>query len=604
MGSHRVHQTLLIEELEERVTPVGLILSAQNPIYRFHDADGDYVMLRFSGPGEAIISGGTEGTNIAGIDFSGTTDKTSFMMKDLNPTGGDNTLTAGADTVQTGDGESLGSFLVIVPKGQFENTNFDIGGNLGKFQAVGNCNDVQLWVDGNLKTANFLGNVDSSMVDAGGMLSTIMVKGDAEDSFIGGEGGVGRVTVNGFLVDSFVFTGQDASFIRVGGGMLWSDMIAMGSIDRVFIGGEMFGGGGPPAFGDPPRIDSGISVGVDLGNVTIKGDMDGAQIAAGENAGVISIGGEMFGSQIMIGGEGRGPNLKGAFDRAPVGPAAGAGNLDKLTISGGMVFSFVSAEGDADFIRLSGVSGEARIYVGGNVGQYQAFGPQFDMMTQIGGNADNVLIKGDPLAISFAVDGNVNRMVITDPVTGGEGIYIGGDLTQGTIDSFDDAGMRVSGNVSKLMIKGPMDNDASLSVGGHTDFLQIGGGILNGSWVDLQRTAGTIQVFGDVEGTEGDAINIGSRLLGSMFIRGDVSGNIDIEGGSRYAPIKIVGDMSGELTGAAFGDVSILGNFTGFIGAEGAGVGNTLLVKGPDTSGDVNPYPEAFNRYIGYEEVV
>jgi len=596
----RAHRQLSIEELEQRIAP-AFILSAAHPVLKFLDADGDFVLLRFSGPGLAVIQGANGGANIENITFSGTTEKTGFLMKDLNPTGGDNTLTAGSMSVTTGLGESLGSFQVIVPKGRFVDTTFAIHGNLGKFQVNGDSELVRLGVFGDLKTANLLGDIFDSNVDAGGTLGTVKVKGDAVESSIGAGGDVAQVNVNGFLVDSSVFIGQSASSVRVGGSMLGSDIIANGSIDRVFIGGEMLGAGGVGAFGDPPEIEDGISVGVHLGSVIIKGDVEYADIAAGESAGRIQIGGYLAYGSIII-GEDAPVFRKGGFDEVPLPSGMGTGDLGTLIVMDGIAFANVDIAGNADMIKVDGMA-FSNFDVDGNVNQFQITGPQFLNDTWIDGNANNVQMKGLMELSSFGVNGNVNKLTATDAIIGGEGIYIGGNLAQGALKGgMESSRMLVDGNVSKLMIKNGLQDWSSLCVEGHTDFLQIHGGILGGSWVDLQQTADTVQVFGDIEPTQGPPLNIEGRLLGSMSIRGNVSGTIRIDDGSRYAPIKIIGDLTGELyTNDAFGDVSILGNFTGLIGAEGPGVGNTLRVTGPDASGDVNPYPEAFNHYIGYD---
>ncbi|MEW6355220.1 MAG: hypothetical protein AB1696_02765 [Planctomycetota bacterium] len=618
MRDYRVHRELAIEELELRVTPVpiGTILNAQNPIYRFTDADGDYIMLRFSGPGQAEVAGGINGTNITGIYFSGTTGQTNFLMRDLNPKAGDNTLTAGAETIQTAVGESLGALQFIAPTGRLIDTHIEIGENLGRFLVIGSTANVAVNVNGGLSQASILGNASETMVEAGD-IGSLSVTGDADECYFAtplAGSNFGQVVIGGNLANSFIGIGGNSSSLRVGGDMLASRVIANGSIDRVFIGGSLVGDEPVGAFGEPPEIDNGISVGVNLGSVIIQGDLFDAQIAAGENIGSILIGGEMLGGAIIVGSEAQPLPLKGAFFvDTSLGPPAPTGNLGRLTIQGSVVFSEIFVQGDLGMLQFRSLVALAPLAVGGNVGQYQVSGPQFITGAEIGGGVGSILFNEFLFDCDFAVQGNVGRMIINGTLDETE-INIGGNLGQGSINgdldeggrkvALDESRVTVGGNAANLAITGALINTSFVGIGNHTEYLRIIGGILGGSRVEMQGSAGIVQIIGNIEEAQGPALYIGGRLINSMLLQGNVLGIVNISGGSRYAPITIRGDLSNELTASAFGDVSILGNFTGLIDAEDVGVGNTLLVKGPVATGVVDPYPQAFHRYIGYEPVV
>lgn len=79
-------------------------------------------------------------------------------------------------------------------------------------------------------------------------------------------------------------------------------------------------------------------------------------------------------------------------------------------------------------------------------------------------------------------------------------------------------------------------------------------------------------------------------------------GEIEIAGTAVGSSARIVGDLTGQLIAGAFGNVVVVGSFTGQIGDAGTapGVGNVFRIAKPGGGGTLQPSDAIFATRIGY----
>jgi hypothetical protein len=140
-------------------------------------------------------------------------------------------------------------------------------------------------------------------------------------------------------------------------------------------------------------------------------------------------------------------------------------------------------------------------------------------------------------------------------------------------------------------------------VNGNVADLRICGILTNSSLVSISGQVQTIAVYGAPGGPTVSAdstLRIGS-LRTVLNLTGELAGTIDITGTAQSSQIHILGNLSGSLLAGLFGNVTIMGRFTGIIGDAGtaAGKGNTLIVTMRGGGGIVAP-AKAFANYFGY----
>ncbi|MEW6357667.1 MAG: choice-of-anchor D domain-containing protein [Planctomycetota bacterium] len=181
-------------------------------------------------------------------------------------------------------------------------------------------------------------------------------------------------------------------------------------------------------------------------------------------------------------------------------------------------------------------------------------------------------------------------------------VNVTGDLTRFVnLGGVSNTSIGIGGNANRIMVTGDMDG-ATVNVAGTTGLFRVIGGIAGGSAVTLGGNVSKVLILAGLGAPSveaGSTATFGADLAGRFFARGEVGGTVDVTGSSQMVRMQIVGDLSGTLLSGIFGDVTVIGNFTGAIGDGGtvAGVGNTLRVVGPTWTGAVTP-ANAFARYV------
>ncbi|MEW6358502.1 MAG: S8 family serine peptidase [Planctomycetota bacterium] len=307
----------------KNVTPGhGLILDASSPIFQFRDADGDLVQVMFRGPGEALITtaeGGTpeDGMDIGAIDLRNTTEASSLMVRDMDPTRDSaNTLTTG-NTQTVGDG-SMGAVTFIAPAGTIRDTNVVVVGNLGRAMVNGAVANSSINVSGDVSLLRFLNDVSGATVNVGGAVRTAQFLGGMSGTVFTGGGDVLLFMSRGDIGSgsSVNINGDVARFMGFGSVLGGSSVHVFGDSALFRIGGAITGGS-TVAVDGAVRVGqiqgAGYEYGVASGSSVSFGSLANVLLVGGNLVGTLDISGSAGGSRILVNGDLSGSLLAGMF---------------------------------------------------------------------------------------------------------------------------------------------------------------------------------------------------------------------------------------------------------------------------------------------------
>ncbi|MEW6360387.1 MAG: Ig-like domain-containing protein [Planctomycetota bacterium] len=332
----------------DRALMTPIVMNAANPTIRFHDSDNDWIQVIFCGDGEAWIASEngdapTDGADIGYIGLSGSTGRSIFMARDMNPKAGGNTLVLG--TIETMGGEPMGMVRLMEPLGTVQNTTVNIGGALKMFQVLGAVNNLDLSVGGDASRIMMMGGMTGGVITVTGRAMMVMVRNGMTDSALNLNGGVDILMLSGGLDNADIAATGDVlrciirdgmrngsaiqisgatSLLQIIGGVAsGSTLDIAGNVSRAMIFGPM-GGDGVDA--TSTAIFGSLSTMLMVkGNLAGTVDIQGSCVANGRNALLQVIGNltgdlvaDLFGNVMVIG------NFTGAIGDADT--AAGTGN--------------------------------------------------------------------------------------------------------------------------------------------------------------------------------------------------------------------------------------------------------------------------------------
>ncbi|MEW6357911.1 MAG: right-handed parallel beta-helix repeat-containing protein [Planctomycetota bacterium] len=168
------------------------------------------------------------------------------------------------------------------------------------------------------------------------------------------------------------------------------------------------------------------------------------------------------------------------------------------------------------------------------------------------------------------------------------------------IGNADNLALSVGSDLDKFIVLGDV-NSSAFTVGGNIRLAQFRGA-LSETTMEARGSVRSLLCLGGV--AAGNTVTLGT-LERTLLVRGGLAGTIDVTGSAapngRNSTAIVLGDLSGSLLAGVFGNVRVIGAFTGQIGDAGtsAGASNLLLVREPSGGGAITP-TNAFARYLGY----
>ncbi len=291
------------------------------------------------------------------------------------------------------------------------------------------------------------------------------------------------------------------------------------------------------------------------------------------------------------------------------GYAAGAGEIGTLRISGavlqGDIVARNSAFSGAGGIGVAGVGSllQSEVTVAANLGSLSVGGSFSFSRLNAGGNVNYLDLGGGAFFSSIGIGGNAGAIEVRSTMFG-SALNIAGNAARVTVRGGLAYYSTISaGSVGALSVMNGLSMDSRIVVAGNVNDLRIGGGIVLNSLVDVGGHVRTALIAGAAGGPSvaaGSVVRIGS--LGGLFsLQGELAGEVDIVGSAARATINLNGNLTGSLLAGLFGNVTVMGRFSGRIGDAGTapGLSNVLRVTMPGGGGIVAP-PNAFRNYLGY----
>jgi hypothetical protein len=359
--------------------------------------------------------------------------------------------------------------------------------------------------------------------------------------------------------------------------------------------------------------------GINLGNVTVKGDLGQIDAGSGSGTAIASLSANSMGrlgtdTQFIF------PSLVSTIDGAlgslkiatdDIGTDINvSGKIGSITIGG----SLIGGSGtDAGSISASGTIGSVKIGhdVQGGAGidsGYIASGSQTNIGTitiggsLIGGAGNNsgcIATPGSPTddqgqngAVTIGgsvIGGTANSSGAIISSANIAAITIGGSLIGGSVGGSEDAGsgmilghsgigaVKIGHDVSGSILDptgsdAPQSGIASVTIGGSV----IGGSIANNGWIASTKNIGPVKIGHDVEGgtASGTGAIFSGEVLAQVTIEGSLIGGTGnssgvISGADNLGPVKIGGDLVGGSIGGTTGALdssglieSVYGNIT------------------------------------------
>ncbi|NOZ19794.1 MAG: hypothetical protein GXP25_01765 [Planctomycetes bacterium] len=369
-----------------------LVLNQENMRVRFYDLDNDYIGLMYKGDGEAWVATvnglsplDDPNQDIGYVGFTGSTDRSMLMVKDMDPKAGGNTLALGA--VETMGGESMGIIRLMQKAGTIQNTTIDIGGRLRVLQVFGHATNLDISVGGAAGKVMLMGSVTSSTLDIGGAAGMIQMKKGLSQTAIDVGGALSKamifkgmtdstLTVAGHTtmviardgqVDSTLSFNGGADRLMLFGGLDNTDVSAAGNVKKCMIRDGLANGSTLTVTGDVSQamlFGPKDGDGVDLTSAVTFGSLSKMLMVKGNLAGTVDIQGSCVAdgrnSLIRVFGDLNGDLLAGMFGDVMItgrfagqigdeGTAAGTGNTLRVFVPGGE--GLVAPEGAfADYI--------------------------------------------------------------------------------------------------------------------------------------------------------------------------------------------------------------------------------------------------------------
>ncbi|HJZ89638.1 MAG TPA: hypothetical protein VKE40_02125 [Gemmataceae bacterium] len=573
---------LAVESLEHREVPATLVSPTT---LTYQDLDGDSVAVTLSKP---LLKAGNVNAvftfNAGGILGNNITKQQLWAINPIGlgtaATGTTITVTATRSLVTGGNG--------LANVGHIDATGIDLGavvvdGDLGQIDAGDATTATRGLTSLTVQSMGRFGTTTQapggdlgSSVD--GRLGALTVKSDLTDAkisvFGGAVGTIGRVFVGGNVTSGSIFAAGGIGPIVVNGDIVGGaspisgSILTFGNLAGVAVGGSVRGGDG---------VDSGVlSAFGGIGPVTIKGTLSGG---TGSGSGLIQSSGSIASVDIgsLLGGAG-----------ANSGRIESPGNIGAILVRGSVVGGTGDHSGAIESGgRLAGlvVNGSLVGGVGLESGRVRTTGDMGPVT--IRGNLTGGDGKGSGSIESFT--GQLGSLRINGSVLGGVGalsgrVYVTGDLGPVSIQ-----GSVIGGN--DLGVPGRANESGMIGTGGNLQSLFIGGSLVGGAAngvnggyssgsIYASKHAGPITIGGDIAGSDADGsasitggnmtgITVGGSLLGTAA---GLSAGIFSNGSLGF--VRIGGDVRG---GLGLLSASIVAD-SGSIG--GVTVGGSITTKG------------------------
>lgn len=483
---------------------------------------------------------------------------------------------AGADAVQV-----VGSLAQLAVDGNVSGGRFNIAGDLALAQIKGSMENSRITTGGNLQEAVIGGHVSSdssTTFEIGGSGGSTRILGDVTNTVAWAGGDLTQLSFAGSVSGTYIWTAGAIGEMLIAGSCAGSQISWNGTCRSIQVLGALdsttlnYDGGGS-LMSLRAGFMSGVSAALPaLNQVYCMGAMADSTISSGCSMTICHVGGDVTGSTIAVGPE-------------DIWVPA---NMGQLIVNGNVSSATFKITGDLALAKIAGGRGKTiesmTLNVGGSLGKGLFQGPMNSSTLSVHGKTGLAQFMGG-VADSFVY------LAAWSPC-GTDRLVVNGALTSTEV--------MIGGNVDDLIIVGPIQGGSNLTVGGTTRLFQVAEGIKDSYVYLTQVSVARVAATASEPAIAGD-LSIGA-LGKSLAIAGDLAGQVDV-GNANGASIQIVGDLTGGLTGVVFGNVTIVGSFSGWIGDEyqtTAGTGNTLRVSRPGGGGMVTPYPEAFARYIGY----
>ncbi|NOZ20319.1 MAG: choice-of-anchor D domain-containing protein [Planctomycetes bacterium] len=373
--------TLVIESndpdegtVEVSLSAVGmtpLVLSKADSRVRFHDLDNDLIDLMFKGDGAAWVAT-TNGLSplvdsnqdIGYIGFTGSTDRSMLMARDMDPKAGGNTLVLG--TVETIGGESMGIIKLMQKVGVIQNTSFDIDGSLKMLQVLGGATNLDASVGGDASKVMMMGSLTNSTLDIGGAAGMVMIKRGADTVTIDVGTTLSKAMIFDGMTDSTLTVTGHTTMVMAKGGQTDSTLNLNGGVDNLML----FGGLDNTDVSATGNVKKGmIKDGMTNGSIlNITGNATMVQIMGGMASGsAVTVAGDV--SRAMLfgpkGGDGIAAGCTATFGSLSKmlmvkGSLAGTIDIEDSCVAGGKN-SLIKVLGDLDGDLLAGMFGNVMV---------------------------------------------------------------------------------------------------------------------------------------------------------------------------------------------------------------------------------------------------
>ena len=342
--------------------------------------------------------------------------------------------------------------------------------------------------------------------------------------------------------------------------------------------GELIVNGPTDGEEDAPRLDSPSANG---DPTDLDGDgqtTDPTAVYGGSYMGSLRVNGEVYGDVVVS--------------------ATDSFGFASRTVSFGSVHDAnIVVPGSLAGLSVAGEFEDSTLLVTGNVGNFiDLGGPITSSSVTVTGNASSITTRTLMDDSSITVLGTTTRINLSGGMADGSSVNVNATNSLSVMNGISASTISVHGNLGDLRVYGGMMSSSTVSVSG-----QLGIGSVYGptslTGPGSPSRNGPILLPG-IEA--GSTLTVGS-LKTMLNVTGDLAGTVDIVGSAKGSNITVSGNLSGNLLAGLFGNVTVLGRFSGHIGDTGtaAGKGNTLLVTMPGGGGVVTP-AKAFQYYFGY----
>ena len=595
--ANRIDRKLTVEELEPRVAPgVALppgpvVMDATHPIHRFTDADGDDILLQYIGPGQAVLNGAWDGSDISHVGITGSTAASSFVAMDMNPVGGSpNTMTFGAAGSIVVDGP-FGFLQFLNPYGVLQNTHISLGGNLSMLYVLADSQVVVVEdAGGNANQVLLLGDATNCQIESDGATALFLLSGNGDNvQFNGGEGtGVTQAIITGNFTNGSVFTaGGGAALVQIGGNVDNSQLWFGANAGKVYLLGTVtnsdvwFEGNADVVRAQRGLLNSSLFVSGNVNNLSVFGPVAGGEgVAVGGNATFMQFSGPVTNTHIGAEGACALASFGGGLQSSMVA----MGTCGQLQISNGVTDSMVMLFGGGGTVNISGGMNNSQLQAGG-------------VLALVGPG------EGVPILNAFYLSGGMTNQAT---------VLIQGSLGGANISGgMQDSGIAVLGNANSFVVNGGVSGAAgwpfgSVLIAGNATLVQVSGGLSNAARVQVGGVATSMGIYAAAGGPSVDAtsqVMLGG-LRASLTAVGEMAGQMHL-GMASIAGVNsgttIVGNLTGQLTANQFGNVVVTGSFLAptTITATLPGQANFFMVGVRGGTGFVSAL-DIFTTYINY----